>query len=196
MLKATEALQMIGAQNYLLARFQDNLDDIALEPVKLLSWAMRSEAPLETLKLECYCVLAYRRRPLSEAEMSILGYKALGQVMRVRERIRLFFSNPTSVESLKSHIPTFFTCAKKSICQDIIFQQFIRNLTKYEPSSNEQGDLDIFKLMPEEFSGTRLSTGCQAQSNLNKMSSSLRNAGLDAEVRQCVLVAPPPSTES
>src|SRR5690349_3006141 len=97
-LEATDALQMIGVQNYILSQFQDDKAGIGSKPTRLFSWAMRSELPLDTLKLECFYALAYRCRPLSAAEMNTLGCETSAQVVRTRENLRLFLLNPTSAE--------------------------------------------------------------------------------------------------
>lgn len=187
---------MTRVQSYILARLSDDQADIKIEPTKLLRWAMRSEVPLETLKLKCFYALAYRRRPLSEAEVDALGSKATVQVMRVRERIRLFLTNPTSVESLRLHTPTHSGCHQKSTCQNAILQGFIRNLSQDDLSSDtNESDFDIFRLCYGDVLGAYAchSTWCRSQSNLDEVSSRFRMANLDEEVRRCVLGTPSPS---
>ncbi|KAH7332541.1 hypothetical protein B0J17DRAFT_678106 [Rhizoctonia solani] len=57
-LEATFALQMPSIQRYIMAGFEQDECNIALEAIGLLSWAMRCDAPLEALKFECFRTLA------------------------------------------------------------------------------------------------------------------------------------------
>lgn len=190
-LEATEALQMTGVQNFILARLQDDKGEIKTTPVRLLGWAIRSELPLEVLKLECFLTLAYRRRPLSETEVNLLGGKATAEVIRVREKIRgLFLSNSTSAESLLSHIHTHSSCTRNLYCRTVAFKQIIHNMTKDDPT-NEQDDSDIFQIdSPNHLCDWGR---CASKSSLDDISPSLRKAVLDDEVRRCVFGVEPPS---
>lgn len=182
---------MTRVRNYILARFQDDEADVKTEPARLLGWALRSEFPLETLKLKCFYILVYRRRPLSEAEVDVIGSKATSLVMLARERIRgLFLSISKPTESLMEYIPTDPQCRTKSDCQRILFEEVTRNITKCAPSSDsgaEQNNLDIFQVSIFDILGMCYSYQCASDSNLGKISSSLRKAKLDDEVRRCVL---------
>lgn len=199
-LEATEALQMTGVRNYILTRLQDDQADIKTEPIRLLGWAMRSELPLETLKLECVYALAYRCRPLSEAEMHVLGYKASAQVMRARERIRgLFLSNAASVKFtlLLSRLDIRIQppCGRQE-CQNIIFKEIIQNLSKDSPacdSEQEQDNSSVFRILLKNVSGLCHACRCAPQATLDETGLSLNKAKLDDEVRRCVFGVGPPS---
>lgn len=177
---------MTDTQAYILDRLEENSAHIKTGAVGILSWALRSERPRKDLERGCYIALAYRLRPLSPAEMDLLGWKVSAQVVRVRERIRLLFSNPTSVESLKPHIPTDKSCRRYSTCRSIIFKQFLSNLSADYPPSDlvQQNDFDIFQVLPREV--PKACDSCGSQSNLDKISSSLRKAKLDEEVQRYV----------
>lgn len=186
---------MTGVQRYILARLQDNPDDIKSEPVRLLSWAMRSEPPLETLMLECYCALAYRRRPPSDAEMSTLGYKTLARVVRVREKIRFLLLNSTFAGSLMTLIPTPPPCTLGVYCQSAIYKHFVDRLLKddlADDSENEQDNSNIFQVSPHPLNPDHV---CCSQHALDALGPLFRKAKLDDEVRRCVLGASPPSAE-
>lgn len=190
-LETTEALQMARVRNYILARLGDDEADITIEPAKLLRWAMRSEVPLETLKLKCIYVLTYRRRPLSEVEMSVIGYKASAQVARARERIRSLFSNSTFTQSLVSQIPIPVPCSSSAACQRNIYSHFVYRLLKDElkgDSENEQDNSNIFQISCNP--GCAMHS-CYSQSALDAVGPALREAKLDEEVRRGVLGVPP-----
>lgn len=199
-LNATEALQMTSVQNYILSRFQDNQADVKTEPIRLLSWAMRSGLPLESLRLECFYALAYRRRPLSGAEINVLGGESTALVVRIREKIRgLFFLIPDSAGSLMTYIPTYTGCKQRSAHQSAIFEQIIRNMTEDDPpsdSGSKQDNLNILQILHEEIpGGSWYACVCSSLSNLESIAPQLRKAKLDEVVQRYVLGVTP-SVES
>ncbi|KDN44966.1 hypothetical protein RSAG8_05139, partial [Rhizoctonia solani AG-8 WAC10335] len=101
-LEATLALQMPSIQRYIMAGFEQDEQNIPLEAVGLLSWAMRCDAPLEALKFECFRTLAYRRQSLSQNEGMILGAKTATVVMRGYSPPQ-YLRNPECLP--KVHIP-------------------------------------------------------------------------------------------
>lgn len=199
-LEATETLQMAGVQSYIIARLQGNEADIKDDPIRLLIWAMRSELPLDDLKLECFYALAYRRRPLSEGEGTALGGETTTLVTRVREKIRLFILNPASAELLKSHLPTVPDCSSKSYCKGTIFDQFIYNLTKEDDlesnSEHEQDNSDIFQVLHNDQPIMSPTNRCHVKPVLDQIGPLLRKAVLDEKVRRYMRRANPPSEES
>lgn len=180
-LEATMALQMPSIQRYILTKFEQDHANVAFDPVNLLSWAMRSDAALDSLKLECFQILAYRRLSLSPTEGMILGVKAATLVMYVRERIRSMF---ISSDSLQRDIVPHSTCGTKSACQKHIFHQIVKNLTM-DPlalhlKDGIQDKSDIFQIE----SGGQYCYECGP--TISDLARSLRRVRLDAEVRKCI----------
>jgi hypothetical protein len=172
---------MNGIQKYILTKFEEDKPNIASEPINLLCWAMRSDAALESLKLECFQTLAYRRLSLSLTEGIILGAKTATLVMYVRERIRCLF---ISSDSLQKDILPHSLCGTRAACQKNILQQIVKNLT-VDPLTLQQGDdfqdkSDIFQIE----SGCNYCYECGP--SISDLARSLRKAKLDDEIRRCI----------
>ncbi|CAE6370078.1 unnamed protein product [Rhizoctonia solani] len=180
-LEATLALQMPGIQRYIMESFERDEHSIPLEAVGLLSLAMRCDAPLDTLKFECFRTLAYRRQSLSQNEGMLLGAKTATAVMRVRERIRSLF---IFSDALQKDIRPHNTCGTRGACQKYIFQQIVKNLSMdpFAPGTTEetQDQSDIFQID----SGSFYCYECGP--TLVEIARSLRQAKLDEELHRCV----------
>ncbi|CAE6502052.1 unnamed protein product [Rhizoctonia solani] len=180
-LEATLALQMPSIQRYIMANFELDGDNIALEAVNLLSWAIRCEAPLEALRFECFRALAYRRRSLSQNEGMLLGAKTATAVMQIRERIRSLF---IFSDALQKDVRPHSTCGTRTACQKHVFQQIVKNLTMdpFGPETTEcaQDNSDIFQIDSSCFY-------CyECGPTLIEIARSLRQAKLDEELHRCV----------
>lgn len=179
-LEATRALQMTGVQNCILDKFENDISGISSEPAKLLAWAIRSDVPLEKLKLECARALVFRCLPILPNEGVTLGGKATAQLMYTRERVRASLS--TLSGTLPQSIILSDSCHSPSSCRNKIYQAILKNMNT-DPQKKFKHSLqaDIFQIDDNSM--------CDAcRPNKVTLANTLKapNGRLDQEIRRCM----------
>lgn len=181
-LEATRALQMTGVQNCILDKFENDTSGISSEPVKLLAWALRSDVPLEKLKLECTRALVYRCLPILPNEGITLGGKAVAQLMYTRERVRALLASLSGLGSLAQNIILSDSCGSPSSCRGKIYQAIIKNMNM-DPQKKPKHSLqaDIFQIDDNSMCDV-------CRPNKVSLASTLKapNGRLDQEIRRCI----------
>ncbi|KAF8715209.1 hypothetical protein RHS03_00021, partial [Rhizoctonia solani] len=180
-LKATQALQMDSAREYILSQFEVDRMNIPTVAARLLGIIINYEETSDTLKLECIHSLIIRRGPILALEARMLGSDTMAQVSTIRDRIRTLAASRSWVA-----IPRHPLCKGEleSSCQFAIHAGVIANL-RMDPvklSSTTQDDfmLSIFDVPRDE----RVCRHCDSV-RMELACTGIGGVGLYEEIRRC-----------
>ncbi|GAB1524791.1 hypothetical protein RhiTH_007947 [Rhizoctonia solani] len=95
-LKATQALQMDGAREYILSQFEVDRMNIPAVAARLLGIIINYEETSDTLKLECIHSLIIRRGPILALEAHMLGSDTMAHISTIRDRVRTLAASRSS----------------------------------------------------------------------------------------------------
>ncbi|CEL60499.1 hypothetical protein RSOLAG1IB_09692 [Rhizoctonia solani AG-1 IB] len=182
-LEATQALQMDGAREYILSRFEEDRMNIPSVAARLLGIITNYEETSDALKLECIHSLVIRRGPILTYEACMLGSETMAHISIIRDRVRTLAASRSWVA-----IPRHPLCKGEleSSCQFAIHAGVLANL-RLDPVklfSGNQGDsmLSIFDIPRDE----RVCRHCDSV-RMDLACTGIGGVGLYEEIRRCAL---------
>ncbi|CAE6349308.1 unnamed protein product [Rhizoctonia solani] len=182
-LKATQALQMDSAREYILSRFEEDGLNIPSVAARLLGVIINYEETSDNLKLECIHSLVIRRGPILEPEARMIGSDTMAHISAIRDRVRTLAASRSWVA-----VPRHPLCKGEldSSCQFAIHAGVLANLrmdpVKLFSSSQAETMLSIFDVPRDE----RVCRHCDSV-RMELACTGIGGIGLYEEIRRCAV---------